>query len=301
MIINKKVNVKVGTKSFSWYKERGYNPRCGEMLEISIEDITSYSSAIVDVECQLCNAINKKKYFDFKYSIEKSQDGKYYCKKCSYENTKKTNIIRYGYITPLNNKDVIKKSRETMIRNYGVDNISKTIYTRSEKSLKMKENSSRLNDIIVEKYGTNVSRLDWIKNKKRETTLKNYGVENPSQNAKIFEKAQKNGKKIKLHDKMCLFYRGTYENHFLDICFIYDIEVEKGKTISYLFDNKKRVYHSDFFIPSKNLIVEIKSSYYYSKYLKINEAKRKETLKNGYNHIFIIDKDYTQFLELLNS
>ena len=67
----------------------------------------------------------------------------------------------------------------------------------------------------------------------------------------------------------------------------------------YLWNSKNKVYHSDFFIPSKNLIVEIKSSYYYEKYSEINEAKRKETLKIGYNHIFIIDKDYTQFLEAI--
>jgi hypothetical protein len=298
MILNKRVNVKVGTKSFSWYKEKGYNPKCGEMLEISIDDITTYSSAIVDVECQLCKIVKKKKYFDFKYSTDKSNDGKYYCKKCSYENIKKTNLIRYGYDTPLNNPDIIKKSKETMIRKFGVDNISKVDYIKLERSDLMFINTSEYNKIILNKYGTNVSKLDWIKNKKKETTLRNYGVENPSQNSEIFEKSQKSGKKIKYHD-VGIYYRGTYEKHFLDFCLINNIKVEKGATIKYLWNGKNKVYHSDFFIPSKNLIIEIKSSYYYEKYSEINEAKRKETLKIGYNHIFIIDKDYTQFLEII--
>jgi hypothetical protein len=298
MILNKRVNVKVGTKSFSWYKEKGYNPKCGEMLEISIDDITTYSSAIVDVECQLCKIVKKKKYFDFKYSTDKSNDGKYYCKKCSYENIKKTNLIRYGYDTPLNNPDIIKKSKETMIRKFGVDNISKVDYIKLERSDLMFINTSKYNKIILNKYGTNVSKLDWIKNKKKETTLRNYGVENPSQNSEIFEKSQKSGKKIKYHD-VGIYYRGTYEKHFLDFCLINNIKVEKGATIKYLWNGKNKVYHSDFFIPSKNLIIEIKSSYYYEKYSEINEAKRKETLKIGYNHIFIIDKDYTQFLEII--
>lgn len=298
MILNKRVSVKVGTKSFSWYKEKGYNPKCGEMLEISIDDITTHSSAIVDVECQLCKIVNNKKYFDFKYSIEKSHDGKYYCKKCSYNNGKKTNMVRYGYDTPLNNPDIIKKSKETMIRKFGVDNISKVDYIKSEKSDLMTTNTIEYNKIILSKYGTNVSKLDWVKNKKKETTLRNYGVENPSQNSEIFEKAQKSGKKIKYHD-IGIYYRGTYEKHFLDFCSINNIKIEKGLSIKYLWNSKNKVYHSDFFIPSKNLIVEIKSSYYYEKYSEINEAKRKETLKIGYNHIFIIDKDYTQFLEAI--
>lgn len=298
MILNKRVNVKVGTKSFSWYKEKGYNPKCGEMLEISIDDITTHSSAIVDVECQLCKMVKKKKYFDFKYSIEKNHDGKYYCKKCSYDNGKKTNMLRYGFDTPLNNPDIIQKSKETMIKKFGVDNISKDDSIRYDRHLLMKENTQNYNNIIKEKYGMNVSKIDWIKNKKKETTLRNYGVENPSQNSEIFEKAQKSGKKIKYHD-IGIYYRGTYEKHFLDFCFISNIKVERGLTIKYLWNGKNKVYHSDFFIPSKNLIVEIKSSYYYEKYYKINEAKRKETLKIGYNHIFIVDKNYAQFLEVL--
>jgi hypothetical protein len=298
MILNKRVNVKVGTKSFSWYKEKGYNPKCGEMLEISIDDITSHSSAIVDVECQSCKIVKNKKYFDFIYSITKSHDGKYYCKECSYSNGKKTNIIRYGCDTPLKNPDIIKKSKETMMRKYGVDNIAKVDYIKSEKSDLMATNTKEYNKIIMNKYGSNVSKIDWVKNKKKETTLKNYGVENPSQNSDIFEKAQKSGKKIKLHEKG-LYYRGTYEKHFLDFCVLNNINVEKGKTINYLWNNKNKVYHSDFFIPSKNLIVEIKSSYYYGKYSEINETKRRETLKIGYNHIFIIDKDYIQFLEIM--
>jgi hypothetical protein len=298
MVLNKKVSVKVGTKSFSWYKEKGYNPKCGEMLEISIDDITTYSSAIVDVECQLCKIVKKKKYFDFKYSIEKSHDGKYYCKKCSYDNAKKTNMIRYGYATPLNNPDIIEKSKEKMIKKFGVDNISKVDYIRSEKSELMATNTNEYNKIILNKYGTNVSKLDWIKNKKKETTFRNYGVENPSQSSEIFEKAQKNGKKIKLHD-IGIYYRGTYEKHFLDFCLMSNIKVERGITINYLWNNKNKVYHSDFYVSTKNLIVEVKSTYYYEKYLEVNLAKKQETLKIGYNHIFIIDKDYTQFLEVM--
>ena len=64
-------------------------------------------------------------------------------------------------------------------------------------------------------------------------------------------------------------------------------------------DRKKHHYHPDFYLIKYNLIVEIKSSYYYKKHLKKNLAKRKSTIKNGYKYIFIINKDYTKFDKLL--
>jgi hypothetical protein len=65
------------------------------------------------------------------------------------ENIKKTNLIRYGYDTPLNNPDIIKKSKETMIRKFGVDNISKVDYIKLERSDLMFINTSKYNKIIL--------------------------------------------------------------------------------------------------------------------------------------------------------
>jgi hypothetical protein len=54
-----------------------------------------------------------------------------------------------------------------------------------------------------------------------------------------------------------------------------------------------------FFIPEYNLIVEIKSSYTYNYELDKNQIKKDYCIKNGYNFIFIIDKDYLYFDNLL--
>jgi len=82
-----------------------------------------------------------------------------------------------------------------------------------------------------------------------------------------------------------LFYRGTYEKDFLDFCVSNKIKIEKGKRFSYFFDNKKRYYFSDFYLPNKNLVIEIKSSYYYKKYYNMNESKKETALKSGYNFL----------------
>ena len=62
---------------------------------------------------------------------------------------------------------------------------------------------------------------------------------------------------------------------------------------------KNRVYHSDFYIPHLNLICEIKSSWTIFKDFKENLLKQQSCNNNGYNFIFIIDKNYDSLKELL--
>ena len=57
---------------------------------------------------------------------------------------------------------------------------------------------------------------------------------------------------------------------------------------------------SDFYIKKLDLICEIKSSYYYNKYLEQNLLKE-EYSKKEHNFIFIVDKDYTKLLEFLSN
>jgi len=47
------------------------------------------------------------------------------------------------------------------------------------------------------------------------------------------------------------------------------------------------------------LIVEIKSLWWYNENLNINLFKQKQCLNDGYNFIFIIDKDYQIFENII--
>ena len=69
--------------------------------------------------------------------------------------------------------------------------------------------------------------------------------------------------------------------------------IENGPSISYLFKGKNKVYHSDFLIPSLNLIVEIKSSYILTLDTEVNK-KKEECLNQGYKYMLILDKDYSE-------
>ena len=300
MIKSKIVNVKITPYTYKWFKSKGYNVEVNKSIDVDISDISEYSTVLIDVECQRCGIIKSKKNSDYKYAINKSFDNKYYCKSCSYTNRKNTNLIKYGSITPLTNKHIKEKSNKTMIKKYGVDNISKVESIKEDRSIFMKNEYEKNHKLFVDKYKvSNPSKLDWVKEKKKKTTLKNWGVENPSQNSFIFEKSQKSGKKIKQHENG-IWYRGTYEKDFLDLCLANNIKVEKGPTINFRYKNKNKCYHSDFFLPDKNLIVEIKSSYYYEMFKDLNENKKRETENAGYNFIFIINKNYVDFISLIS-
>ena len=60
-----------------------------------------------------------------------------------------------------------------------------------------------------------------------------------------------------------------------------------------------KVYYPDYYLPEYNLIVEIKSDYTYKKELDKNICKRKSCVEQGYNFIFIINKNYDEFIQYI--
>jgi len=131
--------------------------------------------------------------------------------------------------------------------------------------------------------------------------LDKYNVENPTQLYEFFIKSQKSGKNLKLHKDTNLSYRGTYEKDFLDYCYMKNIEVNKGPTIKYNIDNVNRYYHSDFYLPKFNLIIEIKSKYYFDLYMEVNLLKEEYTKCIGYDFMFVIDKNYSEIELFFNN
>lgn len=253
----------------------------------------------VDSVTQLQNIKNKIKNTTLKnYGVENaSQSEIIKIKKCEtmqknhgvnyvlqskelYDKIKNTKQIRYGngYFS---NYD---KSKQTLMNNYNVINPS-----QSDDIKEKKKKSSLI------KYGVGCPlQSDIIKENIKKSNLIKYGVEYPLQNKKIFDKVQKSSFKIKRYKETDLYYQALYEKDFLDK--YYDkIKITKIKSISYIFDNKNKWYHPDFYIEKLNLIVEIKSDYTYKKELDKNLAKQKACLELGYDFIFIINKKYNEF------
>lgn len=106
-------------------------------------------------------------------------------------------------------------------------------------------------------------------------------------------------------------YTGSYELDFLELLDLKlkwpssDIIGPSPHTYYYEFGNRKHFYIPDFYIPSKSLEIEIKSSARMEKQNEESEKKDLEKIKlmksceNLYNYIIIYDRNYSEFLELI--
>jgi hypothetical protein len=184
-----------------------------------------------------------------------------------------------------------EKYVETCLEKYNVDN-----------TLSLINKEDRINN-IKEWFKNNpeerIKRKIWMasdkfKQKSKKTCVERYGVDHPMHLDSVVLKNHISGYWLKKYKDTELYYRGTYELNFLDK-YYNKIDINNCKSLYYIFNNKKRKYYPDFFIESLNLIIEIKSTYTYNKFLEMNLEKQAESIRSGFNFIFIIDKHYTEF------
>jgi hypothetical protein len=178
-------------------------------------------------------------------------------------------------------------------------------------------NQNKKRETLMEKYGdekynNNKARKETLKKKygdenfnnqkkKEETCLDKYGVRHSNQNSDVMVKIQKSAFKLKLHDGMNLYYRGTYEKHFLDFCVSNNIKIKDFYGELYYNHNEKiHRYYPDFYHEETNTIIEIKSKYTFECEYEINLLKEK-CAKEKHNFLFIIDKDYIEFINYISS
>ncbi|MBT2759833.1 DUF559 domain-containing protein [Paenibacillus sp. ISL-20] len=91
---------------------------------------------------------------------------------------KKTNIIKYGFESPMQNKNVRLKAIKTNISRYGATNPMKNEQIKEKFLLSIKE-----------KYGVeNISQTDNYKEKFKNTSIKKFGTAHPFQSKEVKEK-----------------------------------------------------------------------------------------------------------------
>jgi len=124
MLVNSKIKIKVNNRKVKYYKEKGYtNFKGGDEMIINIEDLPKNSHYIVDVICDRCETKDKIKYYNYVQNIIK---GIYSCRKCSHHSIVESNLKKYGVRSTLELDDVKEKSKNTLIKKYGVEHYSKT-------------------------------------------------------------------------------------------------------------------------------------------------------------------------------
>lgn len=351
MILDKKVNVKISSTNFKYYKVLGYSFRKGDIIEVDVKHLQRGTGVKINVKCDVCGS--ESNIYLQKYNINHERQGYYSCVKCSDKKRKKTNMKKYGSdnvskneiiknkkkITTIKNygvenpsqsKEIKDRKKETMMKNYGVEYVFQSEELRNNmKKTKFEKygdenftNRNKSKETCIEKYGVeNPSQLEEIKNKKCETSMKNYGVDYPfksekinskikltmlkkygvefaMQNRDIFLKSKLTSNKVHKYKDTILYYQGSYEKNFLDL-FYNKIDLIKIDKIEYFYKNKKKYYHPDFYYKKLNLIIEIKSDYTFNSELDKNLAKQQSCIDKGYNFIFIINKQYDDFIKII--
>ena len=232
----------------------------------------------------------------------------YYTKTDEFKvKSKETWMEKYGVENPSYSEIVREKRVKTKFKNFGFINNSQTEDWKDRIDEIWKNRPKEEIDIILEnrkitcnlKYNKDsYSQTDEYKIRFKNTSIEKYGVEHPMQSAIIFNKQQKSGLKIKEYENSNLSYQGTYELDFLENYYD-ELNIEKIDPIKYFLNESSHYYHPDFYLPDYNLIIEIKSSYTYNYDIERNITKKKYSIENGYNFIFIIDKDYSELNYIL--
>jgi hypothetical protein len=171
-----------------------------------------YNNIEYPISCKLCkNSVN---FYNKKYSIYCSNS----CKNKDpdfIEQKNKSMLEKYGYISPMSNKETQLKAKVTTLNKWGVDNIAKVedikrkiSDTKRNKSTESKEysNNKRAETNII-KYGVdNVAKNIDIKNLTKENNNINWGVDYPIMRDDIKKKRvnnylEKTGKSHHCHFK----------------------------------------------------------------------------------------------------
>lgn len=226
-------------------------------------------------KCAQCSLESSFKYFRSGYN-------KFCSPKCAQNNKEtrskieKTCFERFGVNHNFASKQIIENKKKTWLKNLGVDHPSKNEKVKE----KIRQTSIKNNGEISGFGSTNY----------KKAIIKKYGVEYVMHVQSIAEKVFNNK-----HKKIYILPSGNtvkiqgFEPHALDILLKLfdesDLKIHKDvPTIKYEFENKQKYHYPDFYIPSKNLIIEIKSTYTYKTDFTKNIEKKKAAIKAGFNY-----------------
>lgn len=89
IIENQKINIEITNRNIGNYKQQGYKDlRAGDVLSISVTELSKWSKVKVDVKCDYCGKIIPVAYRDYvKYKFDK-----YSCQHCRQKKTSEYNL-----------------------------------------------------------------------------------------------------------------------------------------------------------------------------------------------------------------
>jgi hypothetical protein len=124
MILTREINIKISESNFHYYENLGYELTIGEVVIIPVELLSKGSHHKIKCKCDNCE-IEKEVIYKNYLKYDNKNWGDYFCRKCSEYKRKETLRKNFGVDYPIQNKNVLSKMKNTLVKKYGVDNISK--------------------------------------------------------------------------------------------------------------------------------------------------------------------------------
>ena len=195
MLLSDFTYINTNNRNYKKFIELGYTFDIGDRLMVKTTDLNSGSKEFVSVKCDICNSEKSIMYFSYIQNTEKYNI--YACtRKCADIKFRKTNLERYGYEYPMQNKKIKDKVKEYFLSEYGVKHPSmleefelKKQNTNLEKygvkhQMELNENIFKIKETKLEKYGDeNYNNHD----KSKMTKLDKYDDENYNNHDKCKE------------------------------------------------------------------------------------------------------------------
>ena len=209
-----------------------------------------------------------------------------HCAQCGYQFKPRFYGLKIAYQNAIfcsnkcmsSNLEIIKTKKNTCENRYNDPNF---------------RNPEKIRKTSLEKYGVeHYACLEECKQKMQTTSMSRYGVPFATQHPRILKKVLTSGlrkKPFTLPNGKIHYFQG-YENVALELLLQeYDqsqiiMDILEIPIISY---GRKR-YFPDFFIPLKNLIIEVKSNFTYQCQLDQNIQKANATINASFNFEFWI-------------
>jgi len=192
---------------------------------------------------------------------------------------RQTNIERYGVEVPTQCVEIQSKIKQTNLKRYGYE------YGLSSPVIQSKIDETNMKRIGVKRPCQTETSID----KMRTTQFTKFGRwysqtdKHHKSNYRWKEYNLPSGKTVKCQGYEPLALDILLNDHIEDDIIIdMGLITESSCEFWYEYDNSQHRYFPDIYIPSKKLIIEVKSEYTYSQQTHKNEAKRQCCIDNGY-------------------
>lgn len=202
MLITKEVEVRTTGRMIRYYQEKGYNAEYNILLIVKIEDLPNKSNVMVSAICDYCGELYEVRYADY-YETTNGLICKCACKACAAKKHRDTVIKNYGVNNVSQLDEIKEKKRQTVFEHYGVYNPRQSLdvqqitkNTNLQKygvvcPLQNADIKEKVKKTCMERYGyENAAKSERVTNKRKKTMLEKYGVENSMQVAEIQQKAK---------------------------------------------------------------------------------------------------------------